>query len=178
MPQRGAPPKEFVIVGVLRDTLTRGLTDEPDLILYRPLTPDDLRMQSVVLSKSRVPLSRANEIVAQAFFELDPTLPSSRAELLTSWIDRGQSSTRLFASVLSLLGGVGLLLAAIASDVARLVLRQAASTSAMGVVGGLALAYWGSELITAYLVLVVFIAAARPAWTATRVNPIEILRES
>ena len=78
--------------------------------------------------------------------------------------------------------------------IAALVLRQAAWTGVVGIAGGLALSYWGSGLVTAYLwgvsafdprvyaltisllLVVVALAAARPAWSATRVNPIDALR--
>ena len=66
--------------------------------------------------------------------------------------------------------------------------------AAFGVFAGLVLSYWGTGLVKSYLVgvsesdprvyastiafllFVVVTAAARPAWAATRVNPVETLR--
>jgi ABC-type antimicrobial peptide transport system permease subunit len=90
--------------------------------------------------------------------------------------------------------GIRMAVGASPMDVARQVFRQAAWTSVSGVVGGLALAYWGTSMLSAYLfgvdgfepaiylgcaavlVLVACLAAARPAWIAMRINPIEALR--
>jgi len=90
--------------------------------------------------------------------------------------------------------GVRLAIGASHRHIAGLVLRQAAWTSVIGAVAGLGLAYWGSGLVKSYLfgvtefdprvyaasaailVVVVFAAAIRPAWMATRVSPIETLR--
>lgn len=90
--------------------------------------------------------------------------------------------------------GVRLAVGASNRHIAGLVLKQALWTSALGTVAGLGLAYWGSGLVKSYLfgvsafdprvytvaaavlVVVVFLAAIRPAWMATRVNPIDTLR--
>lgn len=216
----GTPVRDVTVVGVMRDTLTRGLTEKPDFILYHPITGEEFARQTVVITRARGSLNRVNEIVERAAVDLDATLPIGKARFLTTWIDRELASTRMLAWVLSLMGGAGFLLAAVglhgllaqavgerrrefgvrlaigasAADIARLVFRQAAWTSALGVAGGLALAYWGSALVKTYLVgvsefdpriyaltvfglvTVVFLAAIRPAWSATRVNPVEALR--
>ena len=90
--------------------------------------------------------------------------------------------------------GIRLAIGASARDIARLVLRHAGVISAIGIVGGLALSYWGTGLLKAYLwgvtafdpkiygvatltlVVVALAAALRPALAATRVNPVETLR--
>ncbi len=147
-------------------------------------------------------------------------MPIGEGRALASTVGRHLANTRVLAWVLSLLGGAALLLAAAglygllsqavgerrgefgirlavgasAADIAQLVLRQATWILAAGAAAGLALAYWGSEVVTAYLfgvtafdplvyassvamlTLVVVAAAIRPAWSATRVNPVETLR--
>jgi predicted permease len=216
----GFPARDFTVIGVMRDTLTSRLNGRPDLILYEPMAAEDFRLSTVVLTKARVPLDRVNAISEQATLALDATMPLRPAESIRSWIDRGLASVRVFAWVLSLLGVVGFVLAAVGlygllsqavgerrrefgvrlaigasnQHIAGLVLRQAAWTSVLGTVAGLGLAYWGSGLVKSYLfgvsefdprvyamsaavlLVVVFAAAIRPAWMATRVNPIETLR--
>jgi predicted permease len=214
------PSLELMVVGVLADTLTRSLTERPEPVLYRPLSGADLGLGSALLARSRVPLARVNEIVKAAAIELDPTLPLEPARSLQDWIGRGLSTTRLYARVLTMLGGIAVVLAAVglygllsqavgerrrefgvrmalgatARDIARLVLRNAAITGTLGVAGGLALTFWGAGLLEAYLwgvgtfdlrvygiatailLTVALLAALRPAWTATRVNPVDTLR--
>lgn len=217
---RGVPEADYIVIGILRDTLTSSLDAQPDLILYEPMALEDFRSWSVILTKARVSNESVNAISGRASLELDPTFPLPRADSIQSWIDRGLASVRVFAWVLSLLGVVGFVLAAVGlhgllsqavgerrrefgvrlaigasnQHIAGLVLKQAAWTSAIGTVAGLGLAYWGSGLLKSYLfgvsefdarvyavsaavlVVVVCVAAIRPAWTATRVNPIETLR--
>ncbi len=90
--------------------------------------------------------------------------------------------------------GIRLAIGASARHVVRLVARQAATIAAVGIALGGALVFWGIGLVESYLwgvealdprvmattivVLlgVVALAAMRPAWLATRVNPIETLR--
>jgi ABC-type antimicrobial peptide transport system permease subunit len=90
--------------------------------------------------------------------------------------------------------GIRLAIGASARDIAAVVATQAGLISAAGIATGLVLSYWGSRLVNTYVVgvsehdprvyavtvvfllLVTAIAAARPAWAATRVNPVEALR--
>ncbi len=217
----GNPTREFIIVGVMRETAVWSLTEVGEPLIYYPITQDDFgTLWSVILAKSRVTTTHFGEVAAHAALELDPTLPLDRAWALTSWIDRDLASTHMFARVLSLLGGVAMVLAAVglfgllaqavgerrrefgvrmaigasARRIAALVLRQAAWTCVWGITAGLGLSYWGAGLIASYLwgvspfdprvyaltitllLVVVALAAARPVWSATRVNPIDALR--
>lgn len=217
----GSPAREFVIVGVMRETAVRSVTEVAEPLIYYPITQDDFAsLSGTILAKSRGSATRFGEVAASAAVKLDPTLPLDRAWALAEWNDRDLASTQMFARVLSLLGGVAMVLAAVglfgllsqavgerrrefgvrmavgasAGRIAALVLRQAAWTGVLGIAGGLALSYWGSGLVTAYLwgvsafdprvyaltisllLVVVALAAARPAWSATRVNPIDALR--
>jgi predicted permease len=217
----GSPAREFVIVGVMRETAVGSVTEAADPLIYYPITQDDFAtLSSVILAKTRGTLARFADVSAAAAVELDPTLPLGKAWSLSSWIDRDLATHQMFARVLSLLGGVAMVLAAVGlfgllaqavgerrrefgirmaigatgRRIAGLVLRQAAWACVWGIAGGLALSYWGSGLVTSYLwgvstsdprvyavtitllLVVVALAAARPAWLATRVNPIEALR--
>ena len=205
----------------MRETAVRSVTEVAEPLIYYPITQDDFAsLSGTILAKSRGSATRFGEVAASAAVKLDPTLPLDRAWALAEWNDRDLASTQMFARVLSLLGGVAMVLAAVrlfgllsqavrerrpefgvrmavgasAGRIAALVLRQAAWTGVLGIAGGLALSYWGSGLVTAYLwgvsafdprvyaltisllLVVVALAAARPAWSATRVNPIDALR--
>lgn len=214
------PTLDLVVVGVLADTLTGSLTAAPDPVLYMPLVRQDLSSQSVILGRTRATVPQVNDIVATAAVALDPTMPLGPARSLEDWIGRGLATRRMYARVLSMFGAVAVLLAAVglygllsqvvgerrrefgirlaigasARDIARLVLRHAGVISALGLVAGLALSYWGTGLLKTFLwgvtafdpyiyggasltlVIVALIAALRPALAATRVNPVETLR--
>lgn len=214
------PTMDLVVVGVLADTLTGSLTAAPDPVLYLPLVREDIGSQSVILGRTRATVPQVNDIVATAAVALDPTMPLGPARSLEDWIGRGLATRRMYARVLSMFGAVAVLLAAVglygllsqvigerrrefgirlaigasARDIARLVLHHAGAISAIGIAGGLALSYWGTGLLKAYLwgvtafdpkiygvatltlVVVALVAALRPALAATRVNPVETLR--
>jgi hypothetical protein len=214
------PTTDLVVVGVLADTLTGSLTTAPDPILYLPLVREDLSFQSVILGRTRASVPQVNDVVATAAVALDPTMPLGTARSLEDWIGRGLATRRMYARVLTMFGAVAVLLAAVglygllsqvvgerrrefgirlaigasARDIARLVLRHAGVISALGIAAGLALSFWGTGLLKAYLWgvaafdpviygaasltlgVVAFVAALRPALAATRVNPVETLR--
>lgn len=214
------PVTDLVVVGVAADTATSSLKAPPDPVMYVPITQRDLETQSVLLIRTRGTMAGVTAAVERATAELDPTLPQGAARALSAWIDRGIASTQLYARMLSLLGGIAVLLASVGlyglltqavgerrrefgvrlaigatgTHIARLVVRQAAWIAGLGIAGGVVLSYWGTGLISGYLwgvaatdprvyaltiaalLFVVALAAARPAWAATRVNPIETLR--
>lgn len=216
-----SPARDFVIVGVMRETAVTSLTEAAEPLIYFPITQDDFAsLSGAILAKCRGTATRLGEVAASVAARLDPTLPLDRAWALTEWNRRDVASTQMFARVLSLLGGVAMVLAAVglfgllaqavgerrrefgvrmaigasAGRIAWLVLRQAAWTCALGIAAGLGLSYWAARFVSSYLwgvspfdprvyaltitllLVAVALASARPAWSATRVNPIDALR--
>jgi hypothetical protein len=216
----GEPTRDFVIVGVMHDTVVNGLTASREPLAYFPIPREGLPLGNYLLVKSRRDDHQVGELVASVAVDLDPTLPLAPARPLLSEAEYELATSRTYAEVLTLLGGIGLLLAAVgmygllaqavgerrrefgvrlaigaaSRHIAALVFQQAAWIAALGVAGGVVLAWWGTELIITYLwgvtatdprvyaltvavlLAAVTLAAARPAWQATRVSPIETLR--
>ena len=176
---RNTPPQTLQVIGVVGDVRSDLTGGEPQLTLYQPLTRTPFFVtRPVLLVKSPLPVRAVSEIVRAAAARLDPTVPVSGNQPLRSrTIDRRLSSQRVFAWVLSLLGGLGFVLAAVGlygllaqgvtertrefgirmaigatrAQVNRLVLRSAALIAAVGGVAGLGLALLGSRLIEAQL---------------------------
>jgi hypothetical protein len=176
---RSAPSRTLVVVGVADDVRTDLVTGEGELSLYEPFARASVFvLRPTVLVKSALPPRAVSEAVRAVAARIDPTVPiSGNRPLRALTIDRRLSSQRVFAWVLSLLGGLGFVLAAVglygllAQGVAErtrefgirmaigatrrqiysLVFRQAGLIAAKGGIAGLALAVFGSRLIEAQL---------------------------
>jgi predicted permease len=217
----GVPERRLAIVGVAPDALWHSLTDEPEPYIYLPFTNTEFGGRSAtLLTRSPLPARDVAAIVADAARQIDPTLPIRFSEPIAARIDEEIGDRRVFAWVLSMLGWLGFILAAvglfgllsqsvherwreigiriaIGSDQRRivsLIMRQALWIGVAGTAAGLGLAALGSRLVASQLVgvssleprvyagaaaalaVVVFAAAAWPAWMATRVDPVEALR--
>lgn len=215
------PTREFTIVGVMRDTRTGNLTEADDPVLYMPLGRQAFDvLTTLMVVRSPLPGADLQALLSSYAHQLDPALPLGLARSLPEVVTATFATARVFANVLTLLGGIGVVLAAIglyglltqavgerrrefgirlavgasSGDVARLVASQATWITAFGVAGGIGLAVWGAQFVKSYLfgisesdprvylfsvgvlLVIVAIAAGRPAWAATRVNPIETLR--
>ena len=171
------PPQNLVVVGVVRDVRNM-LPRDASPVLYTPLgsgTPFARRPN--VLIRSDRPLKELGDLVQKHVTALDPSLPVSPPRLLATTVERQLANRRVFAWVLSLLGAVGFVLAAVGlygllaqsvnertrefgirmaigaerSHVFGLVLRQAAWIAAIGGAAGLALAALGSRLVETQL---------------------------
>jgi hypothetical protein len=218
---RGKSARLLTVVGVVDDVLRDLESGEIELTLYEPLAREALFvLRPTILIKSSTPLPEVTETVRRIAARIDRRAPVSGNLPLQALVDREMSDQRVFAWVLSLLGGLGFLLASVgvhgllAQTVAErvrefgirqaigatprqivgLVARGAAWVAAIGSLVGLALAVLGTRLIESRLwgvvalepgvyavavvalMLVVFIAAAWPARTATRVQAVEALR--
>lgn len=177
MPNEGnSPVREAFVVGVARDVAWNSLTDDRPLFLYQPY-PQFYRGE-ILLVRSTVPFSEISRVVESVAREVDPTLPVSFSQPLSSGIESEVSEQRTFAWVLSLVGWIAFALAAVGlygllaqsvsertrefgirlaigsgrTRIFALVLYQAAWIGIVGVVGGVLLAAFGTRMIQAQLV--------------------------
>jgi predicted permease len=216
-----APEHELTVIGVASDIHWQRVTADPELFLYLPFSSPAFGLRSaVLLVKSPLPPGEVIQRVADAAKDVDPTLPIAYSTALRTSIDRALSDRRVFAWVLSMLGWLAFVLAAVglygllAQSVAErtrefgirmaigsgrahiftLVIRQAVWIGVLGTALGLGLAFLGSRLVEAQLygvtrldpviyvlaaaslATVVLLAGLRPAWTATRIEPVRALR--
>jgi predicted permease len=172
------PAHELTVIGVTPDVHWHDVVGQPDLFLYLPFTSPDFGLRAAaLLVKSPLPLREVTERVEAAAKEVDATLPVQFSAALQVSIDRDLSDRRVFAWVLSMLGGLGFVLAAVGlygllaqsvaertrefgirmaigserSHIFGLVIRQAAWIGALGTASGIGLAILGSRLIEAQL---------------------------
>ena len=179
IPRASARPEhELAVIGVATDVRWRSVTRDPELFLYLPFSSPDFGVRSaMVLVKSPLPLAEVTQRVEAEAKAIDPTLPIGYSRALRTSIDRALSDRRVFAWVLSILGWLGFVLAAVglygllAQSVAErrrefgirmaigsgpahiftLVIRQAAWIGALGTAAGIGLAVLGSRLVEAQL---------------------------
>jgi predicted permease len=168
------PEREFVIVGVARDSRWRSIAGSQDPFMYQPFAHFGFRIsRGVYLIRSDHPSRRAGEIANAIAARTASSVPLTTPRPLTNGIDRELSEQRTFAWMLSLLAALGFGLAALglyglvaqatverrrefgirlalgaaAGDIVRLVARYAAVVSGIGVALGLGLAAVGTRLI-------------------------------
>jgi predicted permease len=173
----GKTGRNVIVIGVTEDVRTDLVTGAPELTMYEPFARSPFVVLPSLLVKSRLTTRDAAEVVRTVAARVDPRVPISGNQPLRIVIDRQLSSRRVFAWVLSLLGGLGFVLAAIGlygllaqavtertrefgirmamgatrRQVFDLVLRQAALIAGIGGIAGLGLAMLGSRLIQAQL---------------------------
>jgi predicted permease len=172
------PGHERVVVGVVRDV--RSPLRDPELLAYSPfvLGAAYSARRPTVMVRSDRPLRDAGERVRAHVAAIDPALAMAPPRLLTDWLARQVANRRAFAWVLTLLGGLGFVLAAvglygllaqIVTERARefgirmaigagrrhvigLVVRLALWIAILGGAAGLGLAAFGSQLVETQLV--------------------------
>ena len=216
-----APVRRLPVLGVVPDVRVGSLTEPPLPVMYQPLGRfEAARGRGEIILRSTLPPLRAGSVVAEISSAAAASVPLSRVRPLTTDIDRQLTRTRLFAWLLGLLGTFGFVLASLGlyglvsqttterrrefgirmaigaskRDVVTLIARYAAAVSAVGVVFGLAGAYYGTRLVdtmlfgvtrldpavyamaVATLLVVVVAACVVPARRALRVQPVEVLR--
>jgi predicted permease len=174
----GTPEHDLVVAGVSRNARWRGLTGDPDLIMYVPFSYSTIAVsRPVVMVRSRLSPREAGDIVQGHASAIDPTLPFAAPRALTDAMARGLAERRVLAWVLTMLGALGFLLTAVGlygllaqmvnertrefgirmaigadrTHVVGLVLRQALLIAAIGGAIGLALAYFGTRVVEAQL---------------------------
>jgi predicted lysophospholipase L1 biosynthesis ABC-type transport system permease subunit len=148
------------------------------LSVYEPFARSEpLIVRPFVLVKSSLGAHRATELLREIGARIDPTVPFSGNQPLQRRVDRQLAHQRVFAWVLSLLGGLGFVLASVGlygllsqtvtertrefgirmaigatgRQVSSLVLRQAGLIAGIGGVAGLGLAFAGANLLEAQL---------------------------
>jgi predicted lysophospholipase L1 biosynthesis ABC-type transport system permease subunit len=211
------------VVGVLDDVLQGTVADQPQPEIFLPAgqvgCPAALAQAVVVLRTTADPLRYAATL-RSVVHEQEPTLAVDSLMTMEDRVGRALARPRLYAIVLTgfacsavLIAGVGLFgvvsfavsqrsreigvraaLGATPSDIARLVLKQAAAVTAVGIAAGLLAAGAASRLLATELygvkphdilsfagvaVLVAFIAALAclvPAHRAARIDALEVIR--
>ncbi len=172
------PQHERVVVGVVRDV--RSPVREPELLAYSPFvlgTAYSARRPTVMVRADR-PLRDAGDRVKAHVAAIDPSLAMAPPRLLTDWLARQVANRRAFAWVLTLLGGLGFVLAAVGlygllaqivterarefgirmaigagrRHVVALVARLALWIAVLGSAAGLGLAAFGSQVVETQLV--------------------------
>ncbi len=160
------PRSDHVVVGAARDVRWIDPTEEPDAIVYLPLSsPESMdRRWAVLLVRSPVPLTELAPAVRDVAAGLDNTVALSEAQLLTAVLEARVAQQRMFAKMLGLLSALAVLLAAAGvyglvsqtvvertrefgirmavgaerRDVLALVMKRAGLLAVWGVLGGLA----------------------------------------
>ena len=215
------PRSEHTVIGIAADVRWDKVNGEPTAVAFQPWAAFGLDTSSAtVVARSSRPPDEVARAFRAAAARVDPNVPLFAERTMTEVIDRQLARQRLFAWVLGLLGAIGFLLAAVglhglisqmvaersreigirmavgadAGRVLRLVVRQAATVAAVGVIVGLGAAVATGRLVESelfgvssrdplvyaasagLLVVVVAIALIGPARTATSIDPITVLR--
>jgi predicted permease len=220
-------PGEIEIVGLVKDAKYARQRDEIPPTAYTPWS-QELRNASGATFEVRTARDPASAVasIRQAASEVDAGLPLNNIRTQVEQADETISMERLFARLLSLFGllaqqlaaiglygvlaysvsqrtheiGIRMALGASRADVLKMVIRQGATLTLLGVVLGLAGAYvlirylqslmnlsnmlYGVKIsdpltyaiIAALLMLVAFVACFIPARRATKVDPMVALR--
>ena len=168
---------DLPIVGVVRDGRD-GPTGEPEPFVFMPLGRFEYgAMRATILVRSARSAPEVTASTRTLVAALNKSLPVTPGVPLLTQVERRMSQQRLFAWTLSVLGGLGFVLAALGvyglvaqataerarefgiriaigasrSQIARLVFRFAATIAVIGTVGGVVLAYFGSRTVTSML---------------------------
>ena len=220
MPVYQKPPVSVRIVGVTRESHFGGIDTPPDAVIYEPINAFPLKGAAQVIVRSSAGADSTSRMIADTAKTIDPVVALAQERTVSAIIEQRLAQQRLFAWILGVLGSIGFLLAAVGlhglvaqtvtertrefgirvaigaerSEIARIVLRQAALVAAGGLATGLTLAWFAARLVESRLygvtirdpalyltaaglvAIVVAIASAGPARLATRVDPIDVLR--
>jgi predicted permease len=210
---------QLEIVGVLRDAKYDSVRDAAPPTMYVPYLQTRLGSAVFAIRTAGAPAAVTGAI-REAVRQIDANLPVMDVSTQIEQVERRFLQEKVFAQAYSLFGGIALLLASIGlfglmsynvarrtneigirmalgaqrQDVLRLVMRESMMLVAIGVVLGLALAYYGGRFVTTLLfglaprdlltmalamlvmVLVSALAGYIPARRASRVDPMVALR--
>jgi predicted permease len=172
------PERDLPIIGVARASLWADLVRTPEPFVYMPYGRFDAkRLSPRLIVRSSHPVPEIASAVTAISRQLDAAVALSPPWPLESALDREMSQQRLFAWSLTILGGLGFVLAALGvyglvaqasadrtrefgirvaigagrGHIAGLVIRFAATIAAAGTIGGVALAYFGSRALASML---------------------------
>jgi putative ABC transport system permease protein len=180
--RRGSVGRWATVIGVVDDVSDVGLQQAPEGTLYQAYAQNNPATVpiSLVIRTNGDPLSVISAVRA-AVFGVDADLPIHRVGTLESFLSDSLKPQRFRATVLMLLAGLGLLLAAVGiygvtargvaertrefgvrvalgsqpGDVVRLVIAQALQAVGVGTIGGIAGGVWLSALLGRVLTNVV-----------------------
>jgi ABC-type antimicrobial peptide transport system permease subunit len=209
-------PVKMPVIGVASDTHDLGVGTEAEPVLYFP----GFDVHAVLLIRTNTdPLSVVSE-VRKAVKDLDPTQPIYHVETIDEVLSDSLARQRMVAVLLGIFALLALTLAAIGiygviaysvtqrtreigvrmavgssrANILLLMLRDAASFTGIGVLGGLIAAFIGAHLASALLfrtssadpvsiclsvsalVIVAMVAAVLPASRAASIDPVKALR--
>lgn len=180
--RRGSQGRWSTVIGVVDDVSDVGLQQAAEGTLYQPYAQNNPATVPIglVIRTAPDPLTVVSAVRA-AVFAVDPDLPIHRVATLESFLSDSVKPQRFRATVLMLLAGLGLLLAAVGiygvtargvaertrefgvrvalgsqpSDVVRLVIGQALQAVGLGTVAGIAGGVWLSGVLGRVLTNVV-----------------------
>jgi predicted permease len=207
------------IVGVVHDSRYNSLREQAQPLIYLPIRQNPMSMRSLQV-KTRLPLSSLVPYVREALLETDPDLRVRRVVTMSDQVAMSFSVERMTMQLSVLFGGLAILLACIGvygimshavarrtseigirmalgateSSVLRLVLRGSFVVILCGIVIGLPIAWFSTQVVRSFLfqvtasdpattivATILLLAAAAlaaflPARRASRVDPIIALR--
>jgi len=209
-------PSKIPVVGVVSNARDLGIGTEPEPEIYLP----GFGLHAVLLVRSSLAPDAAATLVRNAVLAADPTQPVYHVESIDTVLADSVARQRMTATLLGSFALITLVLAAIGSfgvlsssvaqrtreigvrmavgadrgDILQLILRQAASSTGIGICAGLLAGFFGARLINgllfqtsatdpfslaisiAALILVTVLAVSIPAVRAASVDPVEALR--
>jgi putative ABC transport system permease protein len=210
---------EMRVVGVVEDVKYSGVANRPEPVMYRPFSQSPFRIVVLFARTTGNPAAIANEL-RQVIQSYDRDINIASIQPLTTWVSNAVAQPRFRAILLSSIAGITLLLAMIGlygviaysttqrtseigvrvaigaqrRDVIALVLGEGTRLALIGVVIGLAGAYWATQMLgsflygvtatdvtafagaAAVLFVVALMATYIPARRAARVDPMAALR--
>jgi putative ABC transport system permease protein len=169
-------PDWATIVGVVRDTRTDGLAQEPRGTFYMPRSQEEMRRGWLIV-RSELPVGPLTAQVRLALAEVDRDVPLALTRTMDNALGELVAAPRFVMLMLGIFAVVALLLASVgiygviahsvaqrrgeigvrralgapASGVVGLVLRQALTMAGAGVAIGVVLALWGGRSLSSLL---------------------------